>query len=183
MKIEATPISGVFIAEAVPFADERGYFARVYCKKEFAQTGFTGEWVQINHSYNRAAGTFRGFHYQLPPSEETKLIRCVSGAITDFVLDLRRGSKTFLKTLSVELSPENKRMLLIPPGVAHGFLSLKDHTDVIYHHSQFYDKDLERGVRHDDPLLGFKLPVSPRTISERDRSHPLLSPGFDGIVI
>lgn len=183
MKIEETSVKGVFIAEAVPHEDDRGYFARVYCKKEFVQAGFAGEWVQINHSYNRHAGTFRGFHYQIPPSEETKLIRCVSGAITDYVLDLRKGSATFLKSLSVELSPENKRMLLIPPGVAHAFFTLKDDTDVIYHHSQFYDKDLERGVRHDDPLLGFKLPAPVRTISERDRSHPPLSPGFDGIVV
>lgn len=181
MKFEATSIKGVYIAEAIPHSDERGYFARVFCKQEFPQAGFSGNWVQINHSYNRVAGTFRGFHFQLPPSEETKLIRCVSGAITDFVLDLRKGSKTFLKTLAVDLSRENQRMVLVPPGVAHAFLTLKDDSDVIYHHSQYYNKDLERGVRHDDPKISFKVPSPVQVISERDRSHPLLPADFAGI--
>ena len=183
MKLEATSISGVFVSEATPHSDERGYFARVFCKREFAKTGFSGDWVQINHSHNKLAGTFRGFHYQLPPSEETKLIRCVSGAITDFVLDLRQGSETFLKTLAVELSPQNQRMILVPPGVAHAFLTLADNSDVIYHHSQFYDKDLERGVRHDDPTIAFKVPAQVRVISERDRSHALLPANFGGITL
>lgn len=181
MKIEATSIQGVYLAEAVPFEDDRGYLARVFCKKEFAQAGFNGDWVQINHSYNKAAGTFRGFHYQLPPAEETKLIRCVRGAITDFVLDLRQGSNTFLKTFSAELSAANKRMLLIPPGVAHAFLTLQPETDVIYHHSDYYAKDLDRGVRHDDPKIGFKLPSPIKVISERDRAHELLPADFRGI--
>jgi dTDP-4-dehydrorhamnose 3,5-epimerase len=181
MKFEPTPIEGVYIAEAVPHSDDRGYFGRVFCKKEFEQTGFTGEWVQINHSYNRIAGTFRGFHYQLPPSEETKLIRCVSGGITDFVLDLRKGSSTFLQTMAADLNSKNLRMMLIPPGVAHAFLTLQDNTDVIYHHSQFYNKDLERGVRHDDPMLSFKLPSTIRVISERDKAHPFLPAEFMGI--
>ena len=181
MKIEPTSIQGVYLAEAAPISDERGHFARVFCAKEFERAGFRGSWVQINHSHNRLAGTFRGFHFFQPPSQETKLIRCVSGAITDFVLDLRRGSKSFLKTLSVELSPENMRMLLIPPGIAHGFLTLKDNTDVVYHHSQEYDKSLDRGVRHDDPRLSFRLPAPVKVISERDRSHPLLPADFEGL--
>lgn len=183
MKFEATSITGVYIAEATPHADDRGYFARVFCKKEFAQTGFSGEWVQINHSHNRLAGTFRGFHYQSTPSDETKLIRCVTGAITDFVLDLRKGSKTFLQTMAVELSPQNKRMVLIPPGVAHAFFTREDNSDVIYHHSQFFEKHLDRGVRHDDPRITFEPPAPIQVISDRDRSHPLLSADFDGIQI
>ncbi len=183
MKIEPTFIKGVFLAEAEPISDERGYFARVYCKKEFAPTGFQGDWVQINHSHNIAAGTFRGFHYFQTPGRETKLIRCLNGAITDFVLDLRHGSKTFLQTMAVDLSSENMRMILIPPGVAHAFLTQVDNTDVIYHHSHEYDKSLDRGVRYDDPKIAFKLPGTIRVISDRDRSHPLLSPDFEGIEI
>ncbi len=183
MKFAETALPGLFQVELEPFSDERGWFSRTYCEREFAGIGFTGRFVQINHSFNRCKGTFRGFHYQEPPMHETKLIRCLAGSVLDAVVDVRKGSPTFLKSHMVELSAENRRMLLIPAGFAHGFLTLTDDASLIYHHSQFYSKEHERGVRYDDPRIQLAWPIPISVISDRDLSLPALSDDFDGITI
>ena len=166
-----------------PIVEERGWFARTFCRREFSQIGFEKEFVQINHSYNKDQGTLRGFHYQMAPKLEAKLIRCVGGRVLDYAVDLREGSDTFLQNVSVELSAENQKMILIPEGVAHGFISLSDHSALIYHHTEFYSKEWERGIRYDDPLLNIKLPVPVKAISERDKTHEFLPRSFSGVLV
>jgi dTDP-4-dehydrorhamnose 3,5-epimerase len=146
MKFTKTSLSGVLEIDLEPFADERGWFARTYCEKEFEAAGLQSKFVQFNHSFNERAGTFRGFHYQVPPHAETKLIRCISGSVMDIVIDLRRGSPTFLKSIQVKLSAENKKMILIPEGFAHGFITLEENSALLYHHTEFYHIESEQGI-------------------------------------
>ena len=161
--------------------DDRGWFGRTYCKNEFASIGHRTEWVQMNHSSTKKAGTIRGMHYQIPPFSEIKLIRCIRGAVYDVIIDLREGSPTFLKWEGIELSEENRRSIYIPEGFAHGFQSLLDDSDLIYHHSAIYASQYERGIRYDDPMIGIQWPREAGKISERDRQHPSLEKDFNGI--
>lgn len=181
MKFNSTAISGVYVITPEPRRDERGWFARTFCKREFAEIGVDAEFVQLNQSFNRIKGTFRGMHYQRPPHAEKKLVRCVAGSICDFAVDLRKNSPTFLKTFAVELSAENMDMILIPEGVAHGFITLEDNTSLLYHHTAFYHPGSEEGVRFDDPSIHLKLPTEIKVMSDRDRSYPLLPPNFHGL--
>ena len=183
MKFRRTELDGVFLIDIEPQTDDRGWFARTFCKKEFAEAGCPAEFVQINQSFNKTAHTFRGFHFQLPPMQETKLIRCVSGSLRDFVIDLRKGSKTFLRNIEVNLSAENQKSILIPGGFAHGFLTLEDNTSLIYHHTQYYSPSSERGLRFDDPAIGLHLEKLIKVVSDRDRSYPILEQTFLGIEI
>ena len=175
------PLSGSFIIDLLPVTDNRGWFARTWCKNEFAVTGFTGEWVQMNHSFTAAAGTIRGMHYQLPPHQEIKLVRCIAGAVDDVIVDIRAGSPTFLQSFAITLSALNRKMLYIPAGFAHGFQSLDDNSELIYHHSVFYTPGAEGGLRYDDPLLAISWPLEPVQVSDRDKQHPLLGADFSGI--
>ena len=181
MKFDPTPLSGVYVIGILPFTDERGWFARTYCKKEFNNIGHEGEWVQLNHSFTGTKGTVRGMHYQLPPFSEIKLVRCIAGAVFDVVVDLREGSPTFLKWFGVELSATNKKMIYIPKGFAHGFQTLSDGAELIYHHSQFYEPSVEGGIRYNDQQINIEWPQPLTNISERDRDHPLLDNNFKGI--
>ena len=138
-----TGLSGAFVVEPEPFIDERGSFARVYCKDEFKHIGSIKEFVQINHSVNKLKGTFRGLHYQLPPFTETKLIRCIHGKVFDVIVDIRTKSDTFLKHFAINLSAVNMKMILVPEGFAHGFLTLKDNSQMIYHHTALYKPGFE----------------------------------------
>ncbi|MEQ1664694.1 MAG: dTDP-4-dehydrorhamnose 3,5-epimerase family protein [Bdellovibrionales bacterium] len=185
MKFFETGLQGVHIIELDPISDERGSFVRTYCKNEFTEIGFEESFVQCNQSYNKKKGTWRGLHYQVPPWEETKLIRCVSGRVLDFVVDLRKGSATYLKSFSVELSHKNMKMILIPGGFAHGFLTLEPDSVLLYQHTQYFEKSAERGLRYDDPLLNVKMnielygPIA--VISDRDQSYEYLGKEFKGI--
>ena len=181
MIIKPTTIDGLFIIHFQAIGDSRGWFARTYCKKEFEKIGFKKEWVQFNHSFTSKKGTLRGMHYQLPPYSEAKLIRCISGAVYDVSLDLRKDSPTFLKWFGVELSAENKKMILIPEGFAHGFLTLAEDSELIYNHSEFYTPDSEGAVRYDDPLVNIHWPLEVLNISEKDSKHPYLTTDFKGI--
>jgi dTDP-4-dehydrorhamnose 3,5-epimerase len=183
MKFFDTSLRGAFIVEPEPLKDERGFFARVFCKNEFSEIGHTGEFVQINHSMNVAKGTVRGLHYQIPPYAEIKLVRCISGKVFDVIIDLREGSKTFLKFFSIELSSENMKMIYIPAGFAHGFQTLTDNAQLIYHHTAFYTPGYERGLHFKDPLLNINWPLAPVNLSERDKNHTLLTSDFKGIKI
>lgn len=175
------PLAGSYIIDLTPFSDSRGWFARTYCKNEFIEIGHTKEWVQLNHSFTVKAGTLRGMHYQLHPFEEIKMVRCIAGAVFDVIVDLRKGSGTFLKWFGVELSSKNKKMMYIPEGFAHGFQTLTDDAELIYHHTGFYTAGAEGGVQYNDRLLEIAWPLEVTDISERDKQHPLLNDSFTGI--
>lgn len=181
MTFEPTSLKGVYIVNLQPVMDDRGWFARTFCKKEFAAIGHTKEWVQMNHSFTRKKGTIRGMHYQVPPYSEIKMVKCIAGVVWDVVIDIRKESDTFLKYISVELSSDNKRMIYIPEGFAHGFQTLVDNCELIYHHSSFYTPGSEGGIRNNDPLVNIKWPLPVTEISERDLSHSLLNNAFKGI--
>lgn len=181
MKFFPTPLRGAFIVEPEPFKDDRGFFARTYCKNEFSKIGHTDEFVQMNHSMNSAKGTLRGLHYQLPPYAEIKLVRCISGKVYDVIVDLREGSITYMQSYGIELSAENMKMIYIPAGFAHGFQTLEDHTQLLYHHTAFYTPGFEGGLSFQDPELKINWPLPPVNLSERDKNHKYLTSDFKGI--
>ena len=183
MKFLETNIKGCFVILPEPIEDDRGVFFRSFCKNEFKE--YIGEltFIQMNHSINHKEGTFRGMHYQLPPHSEGKLIRCIKGSIVDFFLDIRQGSDTFLKHDKIELSAENRTMVYLCKGVAHGFMTLEDNTELIYQHTESYHKEADRGIRFNDPKVNVELPFEIKIISEKDQNYPLLSNHFKGIDI
>ena len=172
MIFQETTLKGAFVIEPERRHDERGFFARTWCQREFAAEGLLPEWVQCNISFSRQRGTLRGMHYQAAPYEEAKLVRCTMGAIYDVIIDLRPESPTFRQWLGVELTAGNRRMLFIPQGFAHGFQTLTHDTEVFYQMSQFYAPEYGRGVRWDDPAFQVSWPAEKRIISERDRGFP-----------
>lgn len=176
-----TALKGSYIITLTPFSDDRGWFARTYCKNEFAEIGHDKEWVQINHSFTKNKGTVRGMHFQHPPFSEIKMVRCIAGAVLDVIVDIRKDSPSFLKHVAVELSAVNKKMIYIPKGFAHGFQTLEENTELIYHHSEFYQPGVEGGLRYDDPIINIQWPLPVAELSERDGKHPLLDQNFKGI--
>lgn len=174
MKFEATPLKDAWVVTQTPFGDERGYFARAFCQKEFHEHGITFTVVQCNTSFSRDAGTLRGLHWQVTPAPEPKFMRCTRGAIYDVIVDMRPDSPTYLQHFGIELTAENHTMVYIPPYFAHGFLTLLPDSQSFYMVGEYYNPDCERGVRYDDPKLGIKLPIEPQTISDKDRNWPLL---------
>lgn len=181
MLFEETELAGAFVIELDRKPDERGFFARTFCEREFAEHGLPVRFPQCNLSHNSRRGTLRGMHYQAAPHGETKLVRCVRGAIYDVIVDLRRSSPTRLRWIGVELSAENGRALFIPEGFAHGFLTLGDEADVFYHMGAFYVADAARGLRWNDPAIGIRWPSPPALIAARDASYADFDPArFDG---
>lgn len=172
MKFQRTSLAGAWTVELEEIQDERGFFARSWCEQEFGQHGLNPRLVQCNVSFNRRRGTLRGMHFQAAPKEEAKLVRCTAGAIYDVIVDLRRDSATYCRWLGVELSSGNRRALYVPEGLAHGFQSLTDDSEVLYQMSELYHPDLARGVRWDDPRFAIKWPVPDPVISARDRGYP-----------
>lgn len=181
MTFEPTPLEGSYVVHLHPYNDERGWFVRTFSKDEFAQIAFSEEWLQMNHSFTSKKATLRGMHYQLPPFREIKLVRCIKGCIYDVIVDIRAGSPTFLKSFSIELKEHDMQMLYIPEGFAHGFQTLTDNCEVIYHHSKKYQPGFEGGLRYDDPMLGMLWPEKVTVISERDKNHPFIQNDFKGI--
>jgi dTDP-4-dehydrorhamnose 3,5-epimerase len=165
-------ISGVFLVEIEPAEDERGFFARTHCEEEFRQTGLVPRFPQSSISFNAQRGTVRGMHFQASPHEETKLVRCVAGAILDVVVDLRPGSATYLQTASVELNTANRFALYIPKDVAHGFQTLADASEVLYMIDVPYAAGSARGMRWNDPACAIEWPLPITVLSERDLSFP-----------
>lgn len=174
MNFLKTEFDDLYLIEPEILGDDRGWFMRTFSEDIFAKNilGFNSRWVQMNHSFSKQKGTFRGMHYQNSPFMETKLVRCISGSIIDYVIDIRKESKTFLKTYNVELNSRNKKMLLIPKGFAHGFFTLEDNTELVYLHDQFYNPSYESGIRYSDPEINLILPYTPVIVSERDLNHP-----------
>jgi dTDP-4-dehydrorhamnose 3,5-epimerase len=176
MIFKETELNGVFLIEPERLEDNRGFFARAWCRKEFMAHGLTAAFVQSNISFNKHIGTLRGMHFQIAPHEEAKLVRCTMGAIYDVIIDLRPESSTFLRWIATELTAENRKMLYVPENFAHGYQALADKTEVFYQVSQFYVPDSERGVRFDDPTFGIKWPIDVKVISDKDRRWPDYTP-------
>jgi len=176
MRFSETGLAGVWLIGPEPIEDERGMFARTFCEREFAARGIAFRAVQCSTSFNHAAGTLRGMHYQEGAAAEDKLVRCTAGAVYDVVVDLRPGSTTRLKWVAAELTADNHKMLFIPRGFAHGFKTLADGSEIFYQISQFYEPGAGRGVRWDDPALGIRWPGGEPILSRRDRMYPDLVP-------
>lgn len=172
MIFDPLPLAGAFVVEPERFPDERGFFARTFCREEFREHGVDPEVVQCNVSFNRRRGTLRGMHWQAAPHEEGKLVRVTRGAIWDAIVDLRPGSGTRLDWYAVELDAESRRALWVPKGFAHGFLTLDDETEVFYQMSAAYHPESARGARWNDPAFGIEWPAEPEVIGERDRAYP-----------
>jgi len=171
LNFHATNIDGAYLVEWLPLQDERGYFAAVRSGAEFRARGLTNDLSECSISYNLRRGTLRGMHYQAAPHAQTKLVMCVGGTIFDALIDLRPDSASYLKTFSAELSLSNRNMLYVPPGVAHGFITLEDKSYVQYQIGGDYVPDAARGIRWDDPGFDIAWPMSPLVISDRDRSY------------
>ena len=174
MLFSETKLRGAFVIEPERKEDERGYFARTFCEKEFAEHGLQTRFVQCNLSNSRRKGTLRGMHFQAAPHAEVKLVLCARGAIYDVIVDLRADSPTYRQHIGESLSAANGRMLYIPEGFAHGFQTIEDDTTVFYQMSQFYHPESARGVRWDDPAFHIEWPSAERIIIQRDREYPLL---------
>ncbi|AFZ14229.1 dTDP-4-dehydrorhamnose 3,5-epimerase [Crinalium epipsammum PCC 9333] len=166
-----TSLQGAFIIELEKLTDDRGFFARTFCQKEFAAHHLNPNLVQCNISFNHQKGTLRGMHYQAEPHAETKLVRCTKGAIYDVIIDLRSNSPTFKKWVAVELTADNKRMLYIPENFAHGFQTLADNTEVFYQMSEFYHPESANGVRWNDSAFGIQWPADEGIISVKDQQY------------
>jgi len=175
MKFLRTPLAGAWLIELEPHGDERGFFARTFCAREFEQAGLASAFVQCNVSLNVQRGTLRGLHYQRPPAAEIKLVRCTAGAILDVIVDLRPESATYRQHYAVELNARNRRALYVPELFAHGFQTLEDQTEVFYQMSAFYAPALAAGLRPSDPKLGIAWPLPVSCLSEKDQQWPLLS--------
>jgi dTDP-4-dehydrorhamnose 3,5-epimerase len=176
MNFLETKLAGVFEIHLEPMGDERGFFARTWCKKEFEGHGLNSKIAQCSVSFNQRKGTLRGVHYQAAPFAETKVVRCTQGAIFDVVVDLRPQSPTFKDWIGVELSAENRNSLYVPEGCGHGFLTLEDESEIFYQISEFYNAESARGVRWDDPAFQIVWPGTAEVISERDRTYPDFKP-------
>ena len=176
MMFEETSLKGAFVVDPDRREDERGFFARTWDRAEFEARGLNAELVQCSISFNREKGTLRGMHYQARPYEEAKLVRCTMGTVHDVIIDLRRNSPTFKRWLGFDLTADNRRMLYIPEGFAHGFLTLEDQTEIFYQMSQVYVPESAGGVRWDDPTIRIRWPAAVRVISDRDKNYPDFEP-------
>jgi dTDP-4-dehydrorhamnose 3,5-epimerase len=172
MKFHETKIPGAFEIHSELKTDDRGFFARTWCLNEFECHGLNSKLVQSSISFNTLKGTLRGMHYQAAPHAEVKIVRCTRGAIYDVVVDVRPQSPTFKEWIGLTLTAENRNMIYIPEGCAHGFLTLEDKSEILYQISEFYDAESARGVRWDDPAFQIVWPESVQVISERDRTYP-----------
>lgn len=174
MIFSKSDIAGVCVIDLEPRIDERGFFARTFCAREFEANGLNPHMLQCNVSFSQIKATLRGMHYQIEPYAEDKLVRCLSGQIFDVAVDLRPDSKTYCQWFGLDLSAENNRALYVPRGCAHGFITLTDNALVQYQVSNYFEPQAERGLRWDDPRIGIQWPAQPRVISEKDQKHPLL---------
>jgi dTDP-4-dehydrorhamnose 3,5-epimerase len=172
MTFHPTPLSGVWMIESEIIPDERGFFARTWCDREFSRRGLDTTVAQCSVSYNRRKGTLRGLHFQAAPHAEAKLVRCVRGSLFDVVVDLRRTSPTYRQWWGAQLDQNNRRMLYIPESLAHGFLTLEDDTEIHYQISARYHAEAARGIRWNDPAIGVEWPAEPVVMSQRDRQYP-----------
>lgn len=172
MIFNETRLKGAFLIDIKKIEDDRGFFGRAWCQREFEEAGINPDIFQINTSLTHKKGTIRGMHYQIDPHQEGKLIRCTRGRIFDVMIDLRPESPTFMQWLGHELSEDNYRMVYVPEHFAHGFVTLVDHCEVYYPVTEFYTPGSERGIRYDDPAFNIEWPVEIEVVSEKDLNHP-----------
>lgn len=183
MQFRSLGLEGLQLVTLKIRSDDRGSFGRMFCRKEMADAGVASDIAQVNHSWTAKAGTIRGLHFQHPPANETKVIRCVRGAVWDVAVDLRAGSPTFLQWRAVELRADQPALIVIPDGFAHGFQSLTDDAELIYFHSAFYAPELEDGFHCMDASLGITWPLPMTQQSARDQSLPVVPPEFPGLFL
>ncbi|MDR3458571.1 MAG: dTDP-4-dehydrorhamnose 3,5-epimerase [Verrucomicrobiae bacterium] len=176
MKFIETPLKGAFVIELEKRGDDRGWFARFFCEREYQQHGLNHKIVQVNTSASKDKGTLRGMHYQLAPKAEDKIVRCLRGGLFDAIIDLRPGSATYRQHFSIELTAENRTMLYVPQGFAHGFITLEPDTEAFYLVTEYYAPERERGIRYNDPQFGIRWPLEPVVISDKDRNQPDFNP-------
>ena len=176
MIFSPTPLGGAFVIESEPDADERGLFARTWCRRELEARGLETRVAQCSTSFNKRKGTVRGMHYQSSPCAETKIVRCTRGSVYDVIIDLRPDSSTFTRHFGIVLTPDDRKAVYVPPGFAHGFQTLEDNTEVFYQMSEFYSPEHSQGVRWNDPAFQVPWPSGDRIVSERDRSYPDFRP-------
>ena len=174
-------LKGAFTIDVQPMRDSRGFFTRTFCEKEFVEHGLVTHFAQANHSGTEKKGIIRGMHFQHSPSCEVKLVKCIQGAIFDVIVDVRAGSPTFLQWFGAELSAENKRMMYVPQGFAHGFQSLTDYSEITYMVSEFYNKEKEGGIRYDDPKVNIQWPLPVSLVSDKDLGIPYIDEHFTGV--
>ncbi len=177
VKFTQTPLSGAYLVDLEPIEDERGFFARAFCRETFAQHGLNPEVSQCNLAYTKFAGVLRGLHLQLPPAGEAKLVRCLQGEIYDVIVDCRAGSQTFLQHFAVTLRAGDRQALYIPESFAHGYQALTDGAEIMYQVTANYSPDHERGLRFDDTALKIDWPLAPRSMTQKDRDWPLIADG------
>jgi dTDP-4-dehydrorhamnose 3,5-epimerase len=177
------PLNGAFTIDVQPFQDNRGFFTRTFCEREFGAHNLVQHFVQANHSGTHGKGVIRGLHFQHAPYCEVKLVKCVQGSIFDVIVDVRKNSPTFLQWVGAELSAENKRMMYVPAGFAHGFQSLTDYSEITYIVSNFYNKESEGGVKYDDPKVKVEWPLPVSLVSDKDMKIPLIDSSFEGVVV
>jgi len=174
MIFEPTPLQGAWVITLDPFVDDRGHYARAFCRKEFKAHGIDPNMVQMNTVFSKSAGTLRGMHYQNDPHAETKFVRCIRGSLFDVMVDMRPESPTYRQYFGIELSAENQTMVYLPGSFAHGFLTLEDNTEACYLVGEYYTPGFECGFRYDDPAIGIELPDEIRVISAKDKKWPFL---------
>lgn len=172
MKFIETPLKGSFLIQGEYQNDERGFFGRMFCVHEFASHGLKSDIVQANHSKSTQKHTLRGLHYQIAPMEETKIVKCIKGRIFDVIVDIRKDSNSYGRWFGEELSENNLKMMYVPHGFAHGFLTLEEDSEIIYFVSQYYSKEFERGICWNDASIAINWPAYPKIISDRDQKHP-----------
>jgi dTDP-4-dehydrorhamnose 3,5-epimerase len=173
-----TTIPGAYLIDLEKRGDDRGFFARAFCEREFAAHQLVTKFVQVNNSLSAQKGTLRGMHYQLAPKAETKVVRCIRGALYDLILDLREDSPTFGRSFGAELTSENRRVMYVPKGFAHGFITLTDDTEAFYFVDEFYAPECERGVRWNDPRFHLEWPIAPVIISDKDANQRDFDPSW-----
>jgi len=183
MNIHPTGLSGVFVIGTSLISDHRGAFSRLFCRKELAAVIGVDNIMQINHSQTKAVGAIRGLHYQNPPYAEKKFIRCIKGRIWDVVVDLRKGSSTFLQWHAEELTPENAKMMVVPEGCAHGFQVLEEDSELLYLHTAVYVPESEGGVLYNEPKINIPWPLIMTDLSLRDTGHKSLPVDYKGIIL
>lgn len=181
MNIKQTPLQDAFVIESEPIEDTRGRFSRVFCQNELYDILNGKNIVQINHSLTRQKSAIRGMHFQRPPRVEIKMVKCLHGSVFDVIIDLRKGSTTFLKWYGETLSEKNMNMMYVPEGFAHGFQTIEENCELLYLHTEFYSPEHEGGIRYDDPLINIQWPLEITDLSEKDKKHPLLGQDFSGI--
>lgn len=183
MIFNPTPLSGSFTIDVQPFQDNRGFFTRTFCEREFREHKLVEHFVQANHSGTHGKGVIRGLHFQRAPYCEVKLVKCVQGAIFDVIVDVRAGSATFLQWFGAELTSENKRMMYVPAGFAHGFQSLTEYSEITYMVSNFYKKESEGGIRYDDPAVKVDWPLPVGLVSDKDLAIPIIDKLFEAVIL